>query len=99
MRRPHTAARFLLGGVAPGCTRLRRMRFGLLRWFAGLAAPAVLWAGATLYLQGTVETDLAAGAREALGAEAWAKVTARGRDLDVEGEAPSSADQQRALSA
>jgi OOP family OmpA-OmpF porin len=75
------------------------MRFGLLRWFAGLAAAAVLWAGATLYLQGRVETDLAAGARQALGAEPWAKVTARGRDLDIEGEAPSSADQQRALSA
>ena len=75
------------------------MRFGLLRWLAGLAAAAVLWAGATLYLQGAVESDLTAGAREALGADSWAKVTARGRDLEIEGEAPSAADKQRALAA
>ena len=57
------------------------MRFGLIRWFAGLAAAAILWAGATLYLQSAVEGDLTAGAREALGADSWATVTVRGRDL------------------
>jgi hypothetical protein len=75
------------------------MRSSLLRWLAGLTAAAVLWAGATVYLQSAVETDLVAGAREALGAGSWATVTARGRDVEIEGEAPSSAEKQRAVAA
>ena len=77
------------------------MRFGLLRWFGGLAAAMAVWAGASLYLQTTVEADLIAGARDALGsvAQSWAKVTVRGRDVEIEGEAPSSADKQRVFAA
>src|SRR4051812_32345427 len=80
------------------------MRFGLVRWFAGLLAVALVWAGANLYLQQGIEAELSARAARALsdataGAEPWAKVAARGRDLEIEGEAPSAEDKQRVLSA
>jgi hypothetical protein len=80
------------------------MRFGLVRWFAGLLAVALVWAGANLYLQQGIEAELSARAAQALsdaaaGAEPWAKVAARGRDLEIEGEAPAAEDKQRVLSA